>query len=301
MTQPDAFNPSDPLDRLESRSIHILREAYREIDSLAMLWSIGKDSTVMLWLARKAFLGQVPFPLVHIDTRFKIPEMIAYRDRLVKQWNLPLLFGTNQEAVDQKQTYPDGKLDRLGCCNKLKTQPLAATLSGKGKRYRWNATAEKYLEDTDTRPYRGVIVGIRADEEGSRSKERYFSPRTADNQWDFADQPPEFWQQYNTTLPPHCHVRIHPLLDWTETNIWQYIAREKIPVVSLYFDRGNGTRYRSLGCAPCTTPISSQAKTPSDILVELSSGALKHVPERSGRAQDEEQGGLETLRKDGYM
>src|SRR5512137_1294532 len=112
----------DTLDRLEAQSVHILREAYREFKSLVMLWSIGKDSTVLLWLARKAFFGHVPFPLVHIDTGYKIPEMIAYRDRLAREWRLNMVFGKNQPAIDQRETFPDGKLDRLGCCKALKTE-----------------------------------------------------------------------------------------------------------------------------------------------------------------------------------
>jgi sulfate adenylyltransferase subunit 2 len=147
-----------------------------------------------------------------------------------------------------------------------------------------------------------VIVGARADEEGSRSKERYFSPRNNDNVWDVGDQPPEFWNQYKTDFAPGTHVRIHPLLDWTELNIWEYIERERIPIVDLYFDRGEGTRYRSLGCAPCTRPVESTAKSVGEIIDELRSGRYANIAERSGRAQDaEDGGGLETLRRDGYM
>ena len=135
----------------------------------------------------------------------------------------------------------------------------------------------------------GVILGVRADEEGTRAKERYFSPRDKHGDWDFRDQPPELWDQYKTTFPPGTHIRIHPLLDWTEINIWEYIKLEQIPFIDLYLDKGDGTRYRSLGCAPCTTPIKSTAKTVDDIIEEL-----RHttVAERSGRAQDEGQGPL---------
>src|SRR5499427_5850016 len=115
------------LDRLEARSVHIFREAYSAFDRLAMLWSIGKDSTVLLWLARKAFFGHVPFPLVHIDTSFKIPEMIAYRDRLVAQWGLSIIYGRNEEALAARQTFPDGAVDRIGCCSLLKTEALRQT------------------------------------------------------------------------------------------------------------------------------------------------------------------------------
>ncbi len=290
------------LGKLESKSIYILREAYRDIKNLCMLWSIGKDSTVLLWLARKAFFGHVPFPLVHIDTHFKIPEMIQYRDNLARQWRLNMIYGENYEALNRKQTFPDGNVDRLTCCKLLKTEALKHTLAGDWPRYRMNHEVGAYEADTNKEPYTGVIVGVRADEEGSRSKERYFSPRDKENEWDVADQPPELWNQFKTDFAPGTHVRIHPLLDWTELNIWEYIAREKIPTVSLYYNQGTGKRYRSLGCWPCTGPIESEARTVDEIIEELRSGKLKNIAERSGREQDKEDGGgLETLRKDGYM
>jgi sulfate adenylyltransferase subunit 2 len=289
------------LDELEHKSVHLFREAYASFKHLCMLWSIGKDSTVLLWLARKAFFGHVPFPLVHIDTSYKIPEMIAYRDRLVAEWGLTLIYGQNAQALQQGQTFPLGAVDRLTCCGLLKTQALKDTLSGEGPRFRFNQATKTYERDTNTEAYTGVIVGARADEEGSRSKERYFSPRTKHNAWDVAEQPPEFWNQYKTDFAPGTHLRIHPLLDWTELNIWEYIEAEGIPVVPLYFDQGNGTRYRSLGCAPCTMPIQSTAATVADIVAELRTGQLKNIAERSGRAQDAADGGLESLRRDGYM
>lgn len=292
---------SDHLDALQDRSIHVLREAYASFSQLCMLWSIGKDSTVMLWLARKAFFGHVPFPLVHIDTSYKIPEMIAYRDRLVADWGLNLIYGRNEAALAAGRTFPAGAVDRLTCCGLLKTDALTRTLSGEGPRYRFDHASRRYEPDPNREPYTGVIVGARADEEGSRSKERYFSPRDHANTWDVADQPPELWQQFATEVAPGTHVRIHPLLDWTELDVWKYIAREGIPVVPLYFDRGDGTRYRSLGCAPCTAPIASTAATVDDIVRELESGQLKNVAERSGRAQDAADGGLESLRRGGYM
>ena len=171
----------DHLDRLENRSIHILREAYSQFKNLCMLWSIGKDSTVLLCLARKAFYGHVPFPLVHIDTHYKIPEMIEYRDRLAKEWNLDMIYGENREALEKKLTFPDGSATRIECCKNLKTEALKNTLSGEWPRYRLNHATGKYEKDANTEPYTGVIVGIRADEEGSRSKERYFSPRDKNN------------------------------------------------------------------------------------------------------------------------
>lgn len=292
----------DYLDQLEQKSVHIFREAYANFKNMCMLWSIGKDSTVLLWLARKAFYGHVPFPLVHIDTSYKIPEMIQYRDRLALEWNLNLVYGENREALDAKMTFPDGNLDRIGCCRALKAEALKNTLSGRWPRYRMNHQLGKYELDNNTEPYTGVIVGARADEEGSRSKERYFSPRDKESSWDIGDQPPEFWNQFKTDFAPGTHVRIHPLLDWTELNIWEYIERENIPTVSLYYNQGDGNRYRSLGCGPCTTPIKSDSRNVREIIDELRVGKLANVAERSGRAQDKDDGGgLETLRREGYM
>jgi len=292
----------DHLRDIEARSIYILREAYANFKQLGMLWSIGKDSTVLLWLARKAFFGHVPFPLIHIDTSYKIPEMIRYRDQLVADWKLNLVYGQNEEAIAEKRTFPNGTVDRITCCALLKTEALTRTLSGEGPRYRYDHALNRYVRETDPQPFTGVIVGVRADEEGSRSKERYFSPRSTTNAWDVGDQPPEFWNQYKTEFAPGTHVRIHPLLDWTELNIWEYIEREQIPTVSLYYDQGDGTRYRSLGCGPCTKPVQSVARDVSDIIVELRTGRFAHVAERAGRAQDKDDGGgLETLRRDGYM
>ncbi|GBD92306.1 sulfate adenylyltransferase subunit 2 [bacterium BMS3Abin04] len=292
----------DHLQQLENKSVHIFREAYANFKNLCMLWSIGKDSTVLLWLARKAFFGHVPFPLVHIDTHYKIPEMIEYRDKLALQWNLNMVYGENEEALKAKRTFPDGNVDRITCCRYLKTDALRNTLSGKWKRYRLNLQTKEYEVDKNTEPYTGVIVGARADEEGSRSKERYFSPRDTANLWDVGDQPPEFWNQFKTDFAPGTHLRIHPLLDWTELNIWEYIKRENIPTVSLYYDQGEGKRYRSLGCYPCTSPIKSTSKNVDEIIEELRGGQLKNIAERSGRAQDKDDGGgLETLRRGGYM
>ncbi len=293
---------TDYLDQLEHRSVHILREAYANFKQLCMLWSIGKDSTVLLWLARKAFFGHVPFPLVHIDTSYKIPEMIAYRDRLAMEWKLTMIVGQNTRALAEGRTFPNGVVDRITCCGLLKTEALKNTLSGEWPRQRLNLTTGKYEVDRSTEPYTGVIVGARADEEGSRSKERYFSPRTTTNVWDVGEQPPEFWNQYKTEFAPGTHVRIHPLLDWTELNIWEYIGREKIPTVSLYYNQGTGMRYRSLGCETCTLAVASDARNVEEIIAELRTGKFHNIAERSGRAQDKaDGGGLETLRRDGYM
>ena len=262
------------LDELEDRSVYILREAYKNFGDLCMLWSMGKDSTVLLWLVRKAFFGHCPIPLVHIDTSYKIPEMIAYRDRTVREWGLTLVVGRNQQALEAGMHRSRGTFT---CCSALKTEALKQVIRDKG--------------------YTGVIVGVRSDEEGTRAKERYFSPRDRNNDWDFREQPPELWDQFKTRFEPGTHLRIHPLLDWSEINVWEYIEREGIPVIGLYFDQGDGTRYRSLGCDPCTDRIRSGAKSVADIIEEL---RKTRVAERSGRAQDGDRG-MEKLRKDGYM
>lgn len=283
------------LDELEHQSVYIFREAYKHFRSLCMLWSIGKDSTVMLWLARKAFFGHVPFPLVHIDTAYKIPAMIEYRDRLARQWGLKMVVGQNREALAEGMNHTRG---RLLCCRALKTEALINTLSGKWPRMCMGTDGE-YHEEVNGEPFTGVIVGARADEEGSRAKERYFSPRDHNSDWDVADQPPELWNQFKTDFVPGTHVRIHPLLDWTEINIWEYIDREKIPIIDIYFDKGEGRRYRSIGCETCTGMIQSRARTPEEIITEL---RLTKVPERAGRAQDQEDAyAMEKLRREGYM
>lgn len=267
------------LVELENQSIYIMREAFHKFENLAMLWSIGKDSTVLLWLARKAFFGHVPFPLVHIDTTYKIPSMIEYRDRLAREWNLNLVVGMNKKVLDTGVTYPNGKATRVECCGTLKKDGLKNLLEEKN--------------------YTGVIVGVRRDEEPTRAKERYFSPRDKNMEWNVEDQPPELWDQFNTDFAPGAHIRIHPLLHWTELNIWEYIERENMPIIDLYFDKGKGERYRSLGCYPCTFPIKSTAKTVREIIEEL---RRTNTPERAGRAQDKEsEDAFEKLRRDGYM
>jgi sulfate adenylyltransferase subunit 2 len=292
----------DHLEELENISIHILREAYANFKSLGMLWSMGKDSTVLLWLTKKAFFGHVPFPLIHIDTHYKIPEMIEYRDRLTREWQLPMVVGSNEDALREKRTFPDGNVDRITCCENLKTEALRRTLTGEGRRLHFNHEKQCYEEEINPDPYTAIIVGARADEEGSRSKERYFSPRDRQNEWNISEQPPEFWNQYKTDFAPGTSVRIHPLLDWTELNVWEYIQREEIPTVSLYYNHGDGKRYRSLGCYPCTFPVESKARNVAEIIKELRTGKFAHIAERSGRAQDKDDGGgLETLRRRGYM
>ena len=173
----------------------------------------------------------------------------------------------------------DARATRVECCGWLKKDGLQQVIEHYG--------------------YTGIIVGVRRDEDPTRAKERYFSPRNANMEWNASDQPPEFWNQFKTDFAPGTHIRIHPLLHWTELNVWEYIEREKIPVIPLYFDDGTGHRYRSLGCAPCTFPIASQARTVSEIVTELK--ATK-TSERAGRAQDQEsEDAFEKLRRDGYM
>ena len=265
----------DHLATLESQSIYILREAYKKFKNLGMLWSIGKDSTVLVWLARKAFFGQCPLPLVHVDTSYKIPEMIEYRDRVVKEWGLKLVVGQNRQALDDGMNHT---LGRITCCEALKTRGLQMVMEDKG--------------------YTALILGIRRDEEGTRAKERFFSPRDKNFEWDYRDQPPELWDQFKTSFESGTHVRIHPLLEWTEVNVWEYIQRENIPIIPLYFSR-EGKRYRSLGCAPCTGAIESQASTVAEIIEELKSVTTS---ERAGRAQDQEDTyAMQKLRARGYM
>ena len=267
-----------------------------------MLWSVGKDSTVLVKLALKAFFGHIPFPLVHIDTGYKLPEMIEYRDQLAAQWGLPIVYGKNQDILDKGDTFPNGKATMLQCCKKLKTEALEGVLTGRLDRYKFDPVSGRYAVDPDKTPYQALILGIRADEEASRSKERYFSPRGVEGEWSVENQPPELWGYHQIDFPPKTHMRIHPLLDWTELDVWRYIKKEKIPVSSLYFNQGNHLRYRSLGCAPCTRPISSSASCVDEVIEELATGKLSSIAERSGRAQDrEDRGTLEKLRREGYM
>lgn len=261
------------LDQLESQSVYILREAFHAFDRLGMLWSLGKDSNVMVWLARKAFLGHVPFPVIHVDTGKKFPEMYAFRERYAKEWGLDLLTGDCPpiDAIDP-------------------TLPPAARSAAR--------KTEGLKRLVETHGFTGIIAGIRRDEEGTRAKERVFSPRGAQAEWNFRDQPPEFWDQYKTDFVPGTHVRIHPLLHWTELDIWRYVEREGIPLVDLYFSK-NGKRYRSLGDQDITSPIDSDASTVAEIIAEL---AVTRISERSGRAMDHEaEDAFERLRADGYM
>ncbi len=261
------------LDDLESRSIYILREAYNRIDPLVMLWSIGKDSNVLLWLIRKAFYGRIPFDVAQLDTGMELDEVYAFRDELVKDWEIPLKVQLCPPEEEMDKTLPPAT--------------RAATRKTEGLR--------NLLRDGK---YAGVIAGIRRDEQSTRAKERVFSPRTLDGDWDFKDQPAEFWDQYKTEVPEGCHVRIHPLLHWTEIDIWRYTQRENIPVVPLYFAR-DGKRYRSLGEKNITFPVASEASNIDEIIHELET---TKTAERAGRTMDSEtEDSFEKLRAKGYM
>jgi sulfate adenylyltransferase subunit 2 len=266
----------DHLSALENQSIFILREAYKKFDNIAMLWSMGKDSTVLLWLARKAFLGQVPFQCAHIDTTHKFKEMYAYREKFAKEWNLNLFVGVNQDAIDRGINYENN--DPITVCHEMKTVALQQFI----EKEKWN----------------GLIVGIRRDEDGTRAKEKFFSPRNIDFEWDYKDQPPELWNQFQSDYSKDMHVRIHPLLEWTEIDVWNYIKRENIPVVDLYYAK-NGKRYRTLGCQPITKPVDSDADTIDKIIAELKD---TKISERAGRGQDHsERYAMQKLRAKGYM
>ncbi len=263
----------DHLDELEAQSVYIFREAFARLKTLSLLWSLGKDSNVMIWLARKAFFGRVPFPAMHVDTGKKFPEMYAFRDRYAKEWGLDLLIEPCPpiEAVDP--TLPPAARSAA-----RKTEGLKQALAKHG--------------------FDGLFAGIRRDEEATRAKERVFSPRGAEGRWDVRDQPPEFWDHFNATPPHGAHLRIHPILHWTEIDIWRYTRREGIPIIPLYLSR-DGKRYRSLGDADITFPIASTASSLDEIVTELET---TKISERSGRAMDHEaEDAFERLRTAGYL
>jgi sulfate adenylyltransferase subunit 2 len=263
----------DHLDELEAQSIYILREAFARLKKLALLWSLGKDSNVMIWLARKAFFGRVPFPVMHVDTDKKFPEMYAFRERYAPEWGLDLIV----EHCPALETI-DVTLPPAARSAARKTEGLKLALAKHG--------------------FDGLITGIRRDEEPTRAKERVFSPRGAEGAWDVRDQPPEFWNQFNASPPPGAHLRVHPILHWTEADVWRYTRREGIPVIPLYF-AVNGKRYRSLGDADITHPVVSDADTLDTVIAELED---TKVSERSGRAMDHEtEDAFERLRVSGYL
>ena len=263
------------LRSLEFETQLILLHTYTSFKNVGMLWSMGKDSTALLWMVRKLFKNNIPFPLFHVDTSFKIPEMISFRDQLQKDWNLPLHVVSPQLALSEGMNSSKGK---AVCCRALKTLPL--------------------LELISKNNLQSLIVGIRRDEEGSRSKERIFSLRKPDGSWDITNQEIEIHGLFPSEVSPSQHYRVHPLLSWTELDIWEYIHSEKIPFSTLYLSK-NKKRYRSLGCAPCTGSISSEASSIEELIAELKT---TQISERAGRAQDQETlYALEKLRSQGYM
>ena len=263
----------DHLDRLESESITILREAFAAVDRLGMLWSMGKDSNAGIRLARKAFFGRVPFPVIHVDTGLEFPEVYAFRDRMAREWGLDLIAAPCPPIESMDPTLP----------------PNARSASRKTAGLK-NAIARH--------GFTGIIACIRRDEQSTRAKERVFSPRGAEARWEFRTQPPEFWGHFATRVPPGGHVRIHPLLGWTEVDVWRYVQREQISVVELYFAK-DGRRFRSLGESDITVPMRSTAATLAEIIAELET---IRTPERAGRTMDHEaEDSFERLRVEGYM
>ena len=290
---------------LEAESIHILREVASEFERPVMLYSIGKDSSVMLRLAQKAFYpGPIPFSLLHVDTGFKFAEMLEFRDSIAMQLGVELLVWRNEPAI-AAGTNPVA-LDTKRCCGALKTQALLDAL----KHYNFDA----------------AFGGARRDEEKSRAKERIYSFRDANGQWDPKNQRPELWNLYNARVHPGESIRVFPLSNWTEMDVWQYIHEENIPIVDLYyakerpmFVRGEALipieqsyvalpgeklqmvkcRLRSLGCSPCTGAIRSDADTLPKIIAEL---IQFKTSERANRAIDHDQeGSMELKKREGYF
>ncbi|HEY4900419.1 MAG TPA: sulfate adenylyltransferase subunit CysD [Terriglobales bacterium] len=293
------------LDVLEAESIHILREVVSESSRPAMLYSVGKDSSVMLRLAQKAFYpGRIPFPLIHVDTGFKFREMIEFRDQTCREAGVELIAHTNQEA--KRDGANPFQLGTTKCCALLKTKALLDVL------------AANHID--------AAIGGARRDEEKSRAKERAFSLRDALGQWDPKNQRPEFWNLYNGRVEPGQSMRVFPLSNWTEMDVWEYIQREEIRVVPLYFAkeremlvRGDVLipldhtiellpgenpqrimcRMRSLGCTYCTGAIRSTASTIAEIIEELK---LFRRSERENRVIDHDQeGSMELKKREGYF
>jgi sulfate adenylyltransferase subunit 2 len=293
------------LRRLEAESIHILREVAAEFDKPVMLYSIGKDSAVMLRLAQKAFYpAPIPFPLLHIDTGFKFREMLEFRDWMAREVGAELLVWRNEPAI-AAGTNPIA-LDTKRCCGLLKTQALLGGLA----HYGFNA----------------AFGGARRDEEKARAKERIYSFRDSAGQWDPKNQRPELWNLYNARIHPGESIRVFPLSNWTEMDVWQYIHEENIPVVDLYFARERAmyvrgetllpieqefiarpgeqpqrvrSRLRSLGCSPCTGAIRSDADTIPKIIAELLGFRSS---ERANRVIDHDQeGSMELKKREGYF
>jgi len=291
---------------LEAESIHILREVASEFQRPVLLYSIGKDSSVLVRLAQKAFYpGPIPFPLLHIDTSYKFREMIEFRDAFTAELGVRLVVHRNEQALgDGADPF---RLGTQRCCGLLKTQALLDGLRAGG--------------------FDAAVGGARRDEEKSRAKERIFSFRDARGQWDPKNQRPELWSLFNTRIDPGESLRIFPLSNWTELDIWQYIHVEQIPIVPLYFAkerpmlvRGDSLipveqpfiptlpnesprmvrcRMRSLGCSPCTGAIRSDADTLPKIIEELISFRRS---ERENRVIDHDQdGSMELKKREGYF
>ena len=294
------------IDKLESESIHIIREVASEFDNPVMLYSIGKDSSVMLHLAQKAFYpSKIPFKLMHIDTTWKFKEMINFRDEIAKKYNLDLLIHINQEGV-RNNINPISSGSKIHT-DVMKTQSLIQAL-------------DKYKFDA-------AFGGARRDEEKSRAKERIFSFRDKKHRWDPKNQKPELWNLFNTKIDKGESVRVFPLSNWTEIDIWQYIYQENIPLVPLYFSkirsiiRRNNmmimvdddrlkikenekieqkkVRFRTLGCYPLTAAVESDATTVEEIIIELLESKYS---ERQGRLIDNDQiGSMEKKKQEGYF
>ena len=293
------------LQSLEAESISILREAVAEFARPVMLYSIGKDSSVMLRLAQKAFYpGKIPFPLLHVDTSYKFPEMIKFRDEYTHEIGAKLIVHRNEAAIAAGAS--PYKLGTQNCCGLLKTRSLLDALEEGG--------------------FDAAFGGARRDEEKSRAKERVYSFRDGAGQWDPKNQRPELWSLYNSRLRKGESIRVFPLSNWTELDVWLYLYAEKIPIVPLYFAqkrpivmRGGAmtlvhegmklfpgekveqikVRMRSLGCAPCTGAMRSEADTLPKIIEEL---ITFRRSERENRAIDhDEEGSMEVKKREGYF
>ncbi len=294
------------LKQLEAESIHILREVAAEFENPVMMYSIGKDSSVMLHLAMKAFYpAKPPFPLLHVDTLWKFKEMIDFRDRRVKELGVDLVVHTNPEGVEMGiNPFVHGSKVHTDI---MKTEALKQALN-RGK-------------------YDAVIGGARRDEEKSRAKERIFSFRDRFHRWDPKNQRPELWNIYNTRINRGESVRVFPLSNWTELDIWQYIYLEEIPIVPLYFAKDRPVveidgakimvddermpkelrerakmekvRFRTLGCYPLTGAVESNASTLPKVIQEM---LLSRTSEREGRVIDKDQeGSMEKKKIEGYF
>lgn len=294
------------LKQLEADSIHIMREVVAETDNPVMLYSIGKDSSVLLHIARKAFYpARIPFPVMHVDTTWKFKEMISFRDELAKEYELDLIVHKNQEGIDQNVgPFSHGSAVHTDI---MKTQALKQAL-------------DKYQFDA-------AFGGARRDEEKSRAKERIFSFRSKTHRWDPKNQRPELWSLYNAKKMPGESIRVFPLSNWTELDIWQYIYLENIPIVPLYYAkkrpvlRRDGmlimrddermelkkgetieekmVRFRTLGCYPLTGAIESQASNLPEIIQEM---LLTSSSERQGRLIDQDSGAsMEIKKQEGYF